>query len=352
MPVNDEWTDIGLLGRITTYNWKSEIIIVGLIAAYVCLHYFGVSLNQKKADAWFASHEPTLAKQFYQVGVTPVGAANQKHFEKDSPTEFSTYATGRVNIANFIARIELKGRHNLVVLALEYIISFFFTIPAPVDRVEIRINPSNDAQVEDFIFAVVNKDGMNDARQDNYYLSLTRTSDSDKLPINFVFMSESAEITETVFSRELKAAVKGAENVLEYLAITDLPVDRPNTLEGLKPQPRIILKTKLPTTEEEYKVSSRIIEAALNLVDSLASKAKWRPEVAKKIMATREAETKKIQKTLDAAKAEELAAKKLEAKKEQAQQSANLSPEAQRKAEQKRKEKEQRKLKSKQSKRM
>jgi hypothetical protein len=234
-------------------------------------------------------------------------------------------------------------------LAMEYVMSFAMGGFEPKDVIDVFIIPAADSKFEPFIFGVVNKDYMKTARDENYYLSLTRTSDSPKLPPYMTFMSESSEITDTIFSSELSEAVHeaGASHVLQAITVTDQLSDRPKSLEDAQSRPRIILTLKFPRNEAEKNASIKIVNAAINLVDVCIEKAKWRPEVARKVKATREAELKKVQKALDEVKAEELAQKKAEQKREQQESRQKLSS----KAEQKEREKEQKRQQKKQQKR-
>lgn len=340
--------------RLVAYDWSKELIILGFIILYICLHYAGVGFNNSKVSSWIKAHREVLFSQFYQVGCVP-NKDGQKDFDlvvSDSPTSFTTYATGRVNINSLTGQFELLGRQNFITLAMDYGFDFFFSGKTPKDKIELTIVPSDPSAIEPFVFAVVNKSNMRTAREDNYFLSLTRTSDSAKLPPTFTFMSEGAEINETLYSKELAEAIDGSDKVLEYLAVTDLPGPAPALLDDLKPSPKIVLSLKFPRNEEQAKASARVLNAAINLVDVLVAKKAWRPEIVKKIRATREAEVKKALKSLDIQKQEKLAQKKAEVKREQEANLAKLSPAEQRKAEQKERERELRRQKNKNTKRM
>lgn len=351
-PVNassTEWQNMTILQRVFDYDWTKEGIILLTILGYAALYYFGVKTNNSKVNNWIEGHKEILASQFYQVGTHhPKGDLAVS----DTPSTHTTYASGRENIRSLTANISLKSRQNLPTLIVETIMGMFWKIFEVKDVIEITIKPS--IELDPFIFAVVNKDIMQASRENNYYLSLTRTTDSEKLlPPYFTFMTESAEIFETLFTGDLADAIKNgtdSQNVLDLLAVTDQASDRPNTLEEAAPRPEIKLSLKFPSNSEELETSKKVLNAAINLVDICASKKKWRPEVAKKIKTTREAEIKKVQKQLDEVKAEELAQKKAEKKREQQQNLSKLSPAEQRKQEQKEREKEQKRQTKRQSK--
>jgi hypothetical protein len=337
--------------RVLAYNWNKEGLIVLSILGYIILHYFGIRLNQKKVEGWIKSHRQVLSSQFYQVGpdASVQGAKDIDLTKTDGATAFNTYATGRLNAKYLLTRFRLLGRQNFMTLSMEYVTSFFIEGFTPRDAIDVHIEPTNTVD-NGFIFAIVNKANMRRARDDNYYLSLTKTIDSEKLPQSFTFMSEGAEINDFMLTKELRDALENADNVVDYLAVTDQLNTAPTSLEDLESTPRIVIALRFPSNEADEIASAKIVDAAVNLADVLASKKPWRPEVARKIKATREAEIKKVQKNLDAQKAEKLAVKKAEAKRD-LKGSSRLSADEQRKLDQKEREKEQRKLRSRQVKR-
>jgi hypothetical protein len=70
---------------------------------------------------------------------------------------------------------------------------------------------------------------MQAIRDERYDASITFTKDNAKLPAWLTVMSESAEITEALLTPELVKAAEKAGELLEYLLITDQPVDKPTT---------------------------------------------------------------------------------------------------------------------------
>ncbi|VVT50043.1 uncharacterized protein SAPINGB_P002572 [Magnusiomyces paraingens] len=350
--ITPEWVNLSLLGRVLAYDWSKEGYIFASIFAFVFLHYFFLRRNQAKVAKWVASHRPVLTKEFYQVGVSP----NPKDplVAPYSPTLYSTYATGRVGIDAVKIEFGLKGRHNPITLSLEYLLDLFFGHKVTDDYVNVTIVPSSTsaAPIHPCVFAVINKEDMKEVREENYYLSITKTSDSPKLPNTFVFMSESAELTDNLFSTELSDAIKNSSAFLKFFALADLQKESPKKLEDLVSHPRVILSFRFPKTEAEYTASSVLLQAAIDFVDSAPAKSFVRPEVAKKIKATRDSETRKIVKALDEAKAEEIAKKKAEEKRNQRNAISKMSPAEQKKYEQRERDKEMRKLRSKNARRI
>lgn len=343
--ITTAWADLSIFQRILKYDWSKEAIIVGSIAVFVAFHIWGMNANKKKVESWIKAHKEVLDSEFYQVGIDA-----SSHYVVDSPTAYVTYATGRQNIDSLTGTFTLQGRQNFVSLSMEYVLGFFFGLPSPSDSVQISIVPTRNASINNFVFAIVNKEIMKRAREENYYLSLTKTTDSSKLPPYLVFMSENPEITDIFYTPEIAEAVQNSHNVLDFLALSDQRKVRPEEPEDVTSNPTLTLTLRLPGNEEDAKTSAAILQAAIRLIDTAVEKT-LRPEVAKKIKATRDVELKKILKVKDEEKAEELAQKKADEKREQRNRISKLSPAEQRKFEEKERKKEQRKLSKQQVKR-
>jgi hypothetical protein len=209
------------------------------------------------------AHGPILQNEFAVVGFggrrsaldgvdtsKPIEITPELLKEKTAQ-EFSTYATGRQNVAFMDIKLSLFKRYNPVTLVLEYIMSFFFeSIRPPTERMEATIyafdgkekdlvpRPSqaesdaltkgNPSSYDQFVWAIVNKDIMKGLRDDRYDISLTVTKDHPKLPSWATIMSESAEVTDVLLTESLIKAVEEAGDAsFEHLIVTDQPVDKP-----------------------------------------------------------------------------------------------------------------------------
>lgn len=102
------------------------------------------------------------------------------------------------------------------------------TVPGLPGAAELRTKDSKSA-FDGFVWAIVNKDQMKQVRDDRFDLSITFTKDNSKLPNWLTVMTESAEITEVLLTPELIDAVTTAGDLLDYLIVTDQPVDKPKT---------------------------------------------------------------------------------------------------------------------------
>ena len=215
------------------------------------IHLYGTSRNRKKAKAWISAHAPILRKEFALVGFGGRSAPSVEEVENEdslislagnnldlpedllkekSPQEFSTYATGRLNIAFVDITLTLLKRYSPLSMIAEYGMSLFFdSMSAPVERMEAIIYPFDGREAltvpgqapgahelrkdtkssfDGFVWAIVNKDTMKQLRDDRYDVSITTTKDHSKLPTWATVMTESAEVTEQLLTKDLIAAVE------------------------------------------------------------------------------------------------------------------------------------------------
>ncbi|KAK4169482.1 hypothetical protein QBC43DRAFT_226679 [Cladorrhinum sp. PSN259] len=332
--------------RHSLSEFKAEGLILSAMAVILIFHLFGARLNRNKAKKWIQAHSKTLSSEFALVGFDnlPSNALDKKGEElvqtladfnaqrgdsvmrENSLFEFATYATGRPNIAFVDVKLTLIKRFNPLTAIFEKVFGFFVeSMPAPEDFCEATAYPfdGRESQIvpgvpgagelrtekssyDGFVWALVHKDQMKKVRDDRYDVSLTSTKDHPKLPIWLTVMSESAEITDLLLTPELIKAAETAGDLLEYLIISDQPIDQPKTIDETVPRKRIFLRYRLPS-DNDYTNLVPIFQYFIRIADQLAKSAHFRPEVLKKVKSVREAAVKRIQKADEEAKAEERA---------------------------------------------
>jgi hypothetical protein len=253
--------------RTTAEDFKLEMYILPFLFAIVALHVWGTKRNRSKARTWAKAHVPVLQNEFVQVGyLKPAAGASgvgeddlagaltaasklENVLREKKADEYTTYATGRQNVAFVDLKLTLAKRFNPFLRFGENILPLFFeSFPPPQERLEAtayvfdgqetKIAPvygKTDAKkvpnsaYDGFVFAVVHKDIMKRLRDDRYDLSLTTTRDHAKLPVWTTVMSESAEVTDTILTPELIKAIQDAGDAFEALVVTDQPMDQPKT---------------------------------------------------------------------------------------------------------------------------
>lgn len=357
------------------------------------VHFLGVRRNRRKARKFMASTQPILESEFalvgfngqiknvpYNEGVVPGQAlidASAKLtgdnlasglLKEKTKYEFESYATGRVNVAFVDLKVLLWKWYNPLLLLAEQLFGLFFPSYAPQpERIEAIVyafdgqesdfvappvpgseeigksKPVGNSSYDQFIFAVVNKLSMRRLREERYDVSLTFTKDNAKLPVWATAMSESAEITDTLLTKDLISAIELAGDYFDYLIFTDQPIEKPTTIDEARPKKRVHLCFKLPSDKDYAKVLP-LFQQFLRITDSLATTAKFRPEVSRKIKIARETEINKLKKVADK-EAEEERAKQVDKLKAQERERKlkGLSAEEQKKFLEKEAEKKRRK---------
>ncbi|RAL04071.1 CCDC47 family protein [Aspergillus ibericus CBS 121593] len=325
--------------RTSPRDFMQEATVMPVILLIILFHFWGTRKNRRKARDWAQAHASTLSSEFAVVGFhgpqQELTVPDSDSLLKErSAQEFSSYATGRQNVAFVDVAIKLPKRYNPVTFWAEHVMGFLFeswsaptesyeataytfdgkekdVVPLPAnDKSSLKVNNST---YDGFIWAVVHKNYMRKFRQDRYDASMTFTRDNNKLPNWVTVMTESAEITDAVLTNELVQAIEKAGNDFKYLIVTDQPVDKPLKIEETTPRKRIELSVTLPSSAEGYSSTLPLFSQFLRFTDRLVGAAHFRPEVTRKIRNAREEEIKKLRRADEDEKAEErrLAAEKV-----------------------------------------
>ncbi|RPA80908.1 DUF1682-domain-containing protein [Ascobolus immersus RN42] len=351
--------------RHSIHEFHSELYIFAFIGLIIFAHLWGTKRNKARAKKWISVHAPVLAKEFAMVGFPGDGKSNTDRpdgletvplLKELGPLEYVSYASGRQNIAFVNIAIQLKRRNNPIAMAIETAVGFLWdSMPATTDTAIITIAPfdggngtGQSTKYDNFVFGFVNKNCVRKYREERFDMSLAKTSEGTilGLPNWSLTLSEGAELTQIVKTPELIDAVKdmGSEG-FEFLLATDQPIERPTTLQECEPKKRITLR--IPITDaslEQNSASTKLLGSVIRWIDHIVATAHFRPEVARKIKATRDIEIKRLKKIEEDEKATELLAKRAEEKKkERDAKLRNLSADEQKKFLEREKEKELRK---------
>ncbi|KAL1954959.1 hypothetical protein VTO42DRAFT_417 [Malbranchea cinnamomea] len=355
--------------RTSPKDFVQEAFILPFILFIVLWHVWGSRKNRRKAKVWVQAHLPTLQSEFAVVGYGGVPKESppasfvsdldlpESLLKEKSLNEFTTYATGRQNLAFVDVSLKLLKRYNPMLILGDWFLGLFFeSIPPLIEKAEITAyafdgkekdlvphapgdveepkNKSSSSSYDGFVFAIVHKSVMRQLRHDRYDVSLTFTKDNPKLPEWATVMSEAAEITDMMLTPDLIKAVEAAGDLFESLIVTDQPTLKPTKINETTPGKRVILTLRVPSSNSSsaYQPTLPVFEAFLRLTDRLVSTAHFRPEVLRKLRATREEEIRKLKRADEEDKAEErkLAAEKLK-KEERERLLRSMSAEEQRK---------------------
>ncbi|KAJ6446451.1 PAT complex subunit CCDC47 [Purpureocillium lavendulum] len=358
--------------RHSLSEFKAEGVILVIAGLIFLFHIFGARANRARARAWIRANARILKSEFALVGFGGVPTIDTPELDSDADAllkekslfEFTTYATGRQNVAFMDVKLTLAKRFNPILSSVETVSSFFtdmfaapadtmeaslypfdgkesLTVPSTPGAAEVRAKDSKSTY-EGFVFALVHKERMQHLRDERYDVSLTVTKDHPKLPNYLSVMTESAEITDTLLTTELVAAVVAAGDLFEHLIVSDQPTEKPKTLDEAAPRKRLFLKYRLPS-DSSYGNLLPLFSYFLRLPDMLVQSAQFRPEVMKKVRATREAMVAQIKKAVEDERTEERQFEKEKARKAKRDaELKGLDAKAQKKYLEKEKEKEQR----------
>lgn len=248
--------------RTSPRDFMQEALIMPFVIVIVIFHLWGTRKNRRKAREWAQAHVPALRSEFAVVGfggvqrssaeqndtATPELVSVDDMLKERSAQEFTSYATGRQNVAFVDFALRLPKRYNPITYWMDHAFSFFFeSWPAPSESVgatayafdgrEKDLVPvpardssslkANNSVYDGFVWAIVHKNAMRKFRQDRYDASLTFTKDNGRLPSWVTVMTESAEITDALLTPELIQAIEQAGHEFEYLIVTDQPIDKP-----------------------------------------------------------------------------------------------------------------------------
>ncbi|KAI9669563.1 MAG: hypothetical protein M1817_004606 [Caeruleum heppii] len=350
--------------RTSPKDFVQEAFVIPFVILAVLIHLWGTRKNRRIANRWFSAHGPLLEQEYAVVGfggrrlpspdeVESTGLAQamtndsldlpDEMLREKTAQQYITYATGRLNVAFSDVTLSLYKRYNPLALIGEFAVGFLFeSFGMPQERIEVVTYPfdGKEAQVvpigggkqgqelleqrksnsqssyDGFVWAVVNKDRMKRLRDERYDISLTTTKDHPKLPIWATVMTESAELTELLLTKEMIAAVEAAGELLDYMIVTDQPLTRPSKLEEAVPKKRLQLSIRLPSESAETDPTLPLFTYFLRLPDQLASSAHFRPEVMRRVRQTREEQIRKLQRVDETEKLEERNLKRDKEKKE------------------------------------
>ncbi|KAJ9152128.1 DUF1682 domain-containing protein [Pleurostoma richardsiae] len=321
--------------RYSLKDFRTEGFILVAIFFIFTVHIIGTRMNRSRARKWMKAHSKPLSSEFALVGfgrlatedkegdvlLRDLAVANEANSDRalkeKSLFEYAAYATGRQNVAFMDVKLTLIRRFNPLMALVEAGIGLFFdSYPSPHDSLEAIIYPFDGKEAltvpglpgaaelktkdtkssfDGFVFAIVNKERMKQVRDERYDVSITYTKDSPKLPNWLTVMTESAEITDTLLTPELVKAAEAAGDLLDYLIISDQPVDKPMTLDETAPRKRLFLRYRLPS-DNNYDSLLPIFNYFVRLSDVLVKDAHFRPEVLRKVKSVRDETIKRIQK--------------------------------------------------------
>ncbi|KAL3234348.1 Uncharacterized protein RNJ44_03110 [Nakaseomyces bracarensis] len=381
----DEQKAMSIMERLQTYNWTFEACTVAILVFIVVFYKVGTSVNCSKAKKVMTSVNAFLNNElcFAKVGLASADQPGQLYTSGRGNTWFSTFATGRSNIASVIVNMHLAPLNNPMSLLIEGIIAYLFPslkTQELEDFVEVTIKPNGiylgteAAELTNdklkarkdiltkfkFITAIVNKSVMNEVHDEHYYLSLCGTSEHNSLPLEYVYMSEMNQLNGYAANylsnsrTPLKEVLKESTGILKFMAFTDLPSEKPynekewNTVTD---DARIVIRTSVPKNSTDLEALNKLISIAVEVYDGYTAELNSKGfayitnDMLKKSSNLRNQELQKLIKAAKLQALEDAKEKKLAEEKEKRRQMKGTLE--QQKMDQKMKEKRERRQKNK-----
>lgn len=382
----EEQRALSFVERVKMYNWSFEIVVVALMLVMYAFYAIGSKGNVGRANKLFIPLSECFQDdlKFARVGFSTKDGDKKKFVSEQNNTWFTTFATGRSAIESITARSHMYARYNPLAMLMERLLATF--IPSLVDRdleefVQITIKPNGvhvtsesamaPGNAEEtlnklkFITSIVNKTSMNKCRNDNYFLSLTHTAESDKLPLQYVFMSENNQLNGFIphyANANFNELLVQCSDFLQFISFTDLPDEKPITdkLWQSTQMPRCVIQCKLSTNGKNVELLKKLIASLVEIYDEVTKELVNNSpstfittDLLKKSTNLRNQELNKIIKVMKQVEREMALEKKQEQEKLKRRELRDkLSGEEQDKLDKKMKEKRERRLRNKQKLRM
>lgn len=344
----EELKQMTLLQRLTLYNWTFEIGAVFVIVMVFAFYKLGLYYNTRITDRLFLQLNDYLKndQQFARVGFANKDGSKLQYLAEKQKTWFTTFATGRSAIESLCVRTHMHERSNPAAMLMERVLGAFFPSLVVRDLEEFcevvvkpngiyvanetarpNANPSEILNNFKFVTSIVHKSSMNEVRRDNYHLSLTRTSESAKLPVEYVYMSEMNQLNEFIghYVPNFLEVLKEASQILHCISFTDLPTEKPLTDKKWNANllPRAVIRTSVPSNEAQLKALKSVISLVIAVYDNFTKDLVHKNpnvfitnDLLKKTSQLRSQELAKIVKTMKQVEREMALEKKQEAEKE------------------------------------
>ncbi|KAK5583826.1 hypothetical protein RB653_005428 [Dictyostelium firmibasis] len=296
-------------------NWIMESCFILLIIGYVANYFIGSKSNRELIQLWGAKLQPVFMSNFFKTG-------NKGDFTilKVNPSSYSFIATGRTNCFGLQATLDLKKRHDLFSLLLDFI---GYGNP---DRMTLEI-AMNKETMDPLIFALVKVKALKNFKSDNNDIDLfcsryTGSSISSLSP-NFGVLCDTDILPSLLLKSEAIQVINQNENLIESMHFSDHSLINPKYPKTLK------FVFKIPKSSEMDKLVL-LTKMAIHYIDVVAN-LELPKNYKAKADKLRDKAKEKIEKQAQLERQEEIQKKKYEKKLKEKEEIGKLTPEQQRK---------------------
>lgn len=286
--------------RNSPWDFIFEIIALAAIGVYLTLYYYGQKRNEQIAKNKFQSIYRQLYDNFALVGVEQ-GAAP---LLRDGSDRFPSYVSGRKNIQFGHLEIQTFPRQDIFIgFISKTLYGVYFDQEPIADRLTLEF--TLPAVFDGFVFGILNKSVMRYQRISNWALQFTKTNDAS-FSNSFVIMTEVAEVSEKIISKELSQVALDMADSLEYIVISDQPTKQPKSGEQDKSLRTLRFSVLLDAQSATEANLNMLLASVLNLADALPRQSgKLSANSTKKLTTSREETYKSIAKQVAAEEAED-----------------------------------------------
>ncbi|ORY28325.1 hypothetical protein BCR39DRAFT_449594, partial [Naematelia encephala] len=280
------------------YRWKAlvfrpaafkfEAVALGLIGAYLLVYFLGKTFNTSRAKSTFAPFQSFLATQF----------SNTRDLVSSGPTLHLLYSTGRRNVLFLHSTLNLLPFHDVAGLVTHFGKMIIEPTYDGAEQItfDLTLGKGEEGKQGEGlgVWAVVDKGVMRNVREQRWDLTFPRLHESSTVPITHSLFAEHSDVTDVLLKNanvgitELLNNAKAA-GVLKYLLITDVPSRRPvrGPLPAKFRSRHIILSVSKPSNSAEVDAVKAWLQVALNIADLVARPNLLKPDVTRKLAATR-----------------------------------------------------------------
>lgn len=311
-------------------HWDSyymEMIVLAGIFAYFANYLMGKGKNSKIVNDWLNVHRGILEDNFVLVGDDgkmdlSVDNGGEISFMRESDSQFALWCSGRTCCEGMLVELKLIKRQDLISILAG------FMKPAS-DQMLLKVELSKDI-FDTFVFAVAVKKTATKLFKEqsdlSKYCTLVGKSDEKyKVPSGFTVLSEIPEASTAVLDSRLLAALHKYAPLIEYIHISDQysgPVPPAEDQTAVKEPPEVkrmlMAAFNLPTaknksryfsSEEEYQNSSKALLTLVFYVMERLKNYRMSREGKSKADKNRQRVRDQYQKSTNAARKEEAAAR-------------------------------------------
>ncbi|GFZ45782.1 hypothetical protein JCM24511_03512 [Saitozyma sp. JCM 24511] len=269
--------------------FKFEGVVLGVLAGYLLLYFIGRFINMSRAKATIKPFEKTIDSQFKV----------SRPLLSSGPSLHLLYSTGRRNVLCMHSTITLTPLHDIASLAIHYgkaIIEPAYDVSETV-LFDLTLGRGADGlQGEGLgVWAIADKSAMRDIREKRWDLTFPRLHDSSIVPVTHALFAEHSDVTDVLMKTsgvgisDVLSDPKAA-SVLKYLLVTDQPARRPakGPLPAKFRSREILLCLYKPKNAAQVEAAKAWLQVALNIADLESRPNLLKPDVARKLVKTRQ----------------------------------------------------------------